>query len=124
MAFNPFHRFRKHQRTIMAVLVVFCMVIFTFQFGRGDIMDRFRVWFGYKGQQGKQVTTLYGTKVYEADLGELATKRTMANEFVRIAIGNGFRTLGQEAKPALQNIPQVQSLIDNYERRQQFRALW
>ena len=46
MAYNPFTVFRKHQRSIFAVLTVMCMIVFIAQFGAGDVFQRAMAYFG------------------------------------------------------------------------------
>src|SRR5262249_45469833 len=53
------HHFRKYQKSYLAVLAILCMVIFIFQFGRGDLIDRLSRWFGW-GHHGDPVATLHG----------------------------------------------------------------
>src|SRR5262249_48383390 len=92
MAFNPFHAFRKHQRALMAALVVFCIFIFVLQSGRGDPIERLMGLFGagrYGYRKGPLVTTLYGTKVYEGDLYALARQRRLASDFLSRAVSEG-----------------------------------
>ena len=40
MAFNPFHGFRKHQKTLFAIMVIVCMFVFILQSGAGDVFSR------------------------------------------------------------------------------------
>jgi hypothetical protein len=82
MAFNPFHRFRKHQKAMMAFLAILCMVIFGFQFGAGDVFTRALAFFGSFGGKGQLVTRLYGDKVYELDLDQARRHRQLANQFL------------------------------------------
>jgi hypothetical protein len=100
MAFNPFHAFRKHQKVIMAGLVVVAMITFIFSFGPGDLFSG-RQWGGWRNK-GKLVTTLYGRKVYESDLSLLVARREMANDFLFfVLMGNG------------RNFPGAQDLVFN-----------
>ena len=86
MAFNPFHGFRKHQKSVFAVLVIVCMFVFILQFTAGaDPVSRMMSWFGAKRGQGPVVITLNGTKVYETDLGKLSRERQMASDLVFVA---------------------------------------
>jgi hypothetical protein len=82
MAFNPFHRFRKHQKAFLAALAVLCMIIFVFQFGAGDVFTRALQWVGASGGKGEVVTKLYGDKVFERDLDVLRRQRRVAHEFL------------------------------------------
>jgi hypothetical protein len=82
MAFNPFHRFRKHQKVFLAALAVLCMIIFVFQFGAGDVFTRALQWVGASGGKGDLVTKLYGDKVFERDVEMLRRQRRVANDFL------------------------------------------
>jgi hypothetical protein len=82
MAFNPFHRFRKHQKAFFAVLTIVCMIVFIFQFGAGDVFQRALGWFGAGRGKGQLVAKINGTKIYESDLAELLHRRQMANGFM------------------------------------------
>jgi hypothetical protein len=82
MAFNPFHRFRKHQKALMAAMAVMCMIIFVFQFGAGDVFTRALAWFGASRGRGEVVTTLYGDKIREGELDKLKRNRLLAHEFM------------------------------------------
>src|SRR5436853_20518 len=50
MAFNPFHQFRKHQKVIMAGMVVVAMITFIFSFGPGDLFTRGGFLGGWRGR--------------------------------------------------------------------------
>ncbi len=88
MAFNPFHRFRKHQKAFFAVLTIICMITFVFQFGAGDPFTRIMNWFGYYGHKGDVVATLYGDKVYQRDMDILNRQRRLAQEFLTYAVAS------------------------------------
>jgi len=98
MAFNPFHAFRKHQKVLFAILTIICMIVFVFQFGGADPFQRLLVWLGASRGRGQLVATIYGHKVYEADLDRLRQDRETANNFV---MGNVFFHL-REAMNAVQ----------------------
>jgi hypothetical protein len=89
MAFNPFHRFRKHQKVFFAALTIVCMFVFVLQFGTGDAIQRMLAWFGQGRGRGALVTTLYGKKIYEADLEETLRQRRLANNFMIAAVVQG-----------------------------------
>jgi hypothetical protein len=82
MAFNPFHRFRKHQKAFFAVMLIVCMITFIFSFGRGDFFQWALGKIRIRRAQGDLVTTLYKSKVYEDDLDHLARRRKLANQFM------------------------------------------
>src|SRR5947209_14746518 len=83
MAFNPFHRFRKHRRAVFAVLTIICMFVFVLQFGRGDAIERLLRLFGASRARGEYVTTLHGVKFHVSDLEKLSRRREIANTFMR-----------------------------------------
>ena len=82
MAFNPFHRFRKHQKVIFAVMAIVCMFVFVLQFGKGDFFDRAASLFGGGKTQGPLVATVYGTKVYEKELVDQSRRQQAASALV------------------------------------------
>src|SRR5579872_3378372 len=92
MAFNPFHGFRKHQKTLFAIMVIVCMFVFILQFGAGDVFSRALNWIGGGRGKGTVVTTLNGTKVYETDLGQLYRERQMAAFVVILAAAQSEAT--------------------------------
>jgi hypothetical protein len=88
MAFNPFHGFRKHQKKIFAVMVIVCMFVFILQFTAGaDPISHMMSWFGRGRGKGDVVTTLYGDKVVESDLGTLSRNRLAAGGLSDIFFG-------------------------------------
>jgi hypothetical protein len=82
MAFNPFHRFRKHQKAFMVFLTVMTMIIFVFSFGAGDVVHRGLAWFGNIRGSGKVVTTLYGSKIRESEIRSVQDRREAAHKFM------------------------------------------
>jgi hypothetical protein len=116
MAFNPFHRFRKHQKVFMAFLAVMCMIIFVFQFGAGDVFTRGLGWFGAMRGRGEVITTLYGDKIREGDLDKVRRQRRLANEFMMspgrmslpVLLVAGMQELQQKAmKTGPESLPPV-----------------
>src|SRR5256885_15828054 len=91
MAFNPFHGFRKHKKTIFAILTIICMFTFVLSggFGKGDAFEWFLNKIGASSRQGQVVCKLYGDKVYETQLSERSRSRLEANRYVRIALSFG-----------------------------------
>ena len=88
MAFNPLHTLRKHQKGLMAALVLICMVTFILssgsQFG-GDFFD----WARYQvtGRSSiPQVATLHGQRVDIQDLQRLRHQREVADRYMRNAL--------------------------------------
>jgi hypothetical protein len=115
MAFNPFHRFRKYQKPIFAVLVLVCMFVFILQFGTGDIFSRGR---GGSGQRGEVVATLYGRAIHYRDLTDLLFQRKMVNDFL---LQSAFMADQQSAQEISKTIDQLPGNIEGFvrERRNQ-----
>jgi hypothetical protein len=86
MAFNPFHWFRKHQKAAFAGLIIVCMFVFIASFGVGDAVQQL-LGLVRKQQQGDVVATVYGDKVHESELTDLARKRDAASTFLFYASG-------------------------------------
>src|SRR5437867_2395294 len=82
MAFNPFHRFRKHKKAVFAGLTIMCMFVFVLQFGKGDAVSRLMEAFGSGKNRGDYVITLNGKKLYQGDLEKLGRRRKAANDYV------------------------------------------
>lgn len=82
MAFNPFSGFRKHRKTVFAILTIICMFVFIMSTGLGGGADPLnRAWFS--GRSGPEIGRLDGGKVTAADLNELRIRRLIANEYMR-----------------------------------------
>jgi hypothetical protein len=112
MAFNPFHGFRKHKKTIFAILTIICMFTFVLSggFGRGDAFEWFLAKIGASSKQGQVVCKLYGDKVYEGQLGERRRLREIANRYItnvlenpewgsRVATMNAISVILQQSPP-------------------------
>lgn len=84
MAFNPFHWFRKRQRTLLAGLAIFTMFLFVLQFGQGDALETFLQWMGAGRVRKDQtpVATLNGQTWKLGDLVELRQDRQLAHTFM------------------------------------------
>lgn len=98
MAFNPFHRFRKHQKAVFAVLTIICMFVFVLQFGRGDAIERLMNAFGAGRARGEYVTTLNGKKIYEQELTRTERNRQIANIFLNVVMQLAREQTFQDAK--------------------------
>lgn len=87
MAFNPFHGFRKHQKTLLAGITVFCMVIFVLQTGltKGDFFGLFDRPNQGRGKSEK-AATLYGKTVTAEEIAELTQQRRLADQYIRNAL--------------------------------------
>src|SRR5882724_2502867 len=89
MAFNPFHTFRKHQKTMFAGLTIVCMLTFVLSsgLGRGDFFSYVTDRIGYRSVQEKdKAALLYGQVVSSQDVNDLQRQRTLANVYMRTAI--------------------------------------
>lgn len=118
MAFNPFHRFRKHQKAIFAVMAIICMFVFILQFasGRGDPLNQLMERFGLGRTRGDVVTTLYGKKVHEGDLQTLGLKRQAASDFLQFASEQAYGSALDENRSVFMkgDDQQLMSLITVY----------
>jgi hypothetical protein len=94
MAFNPFHRFRKHQRVILAVVTIMLMLVFGLTWGMGDITQRLG---GAPRDSGDLVTTFKfsssvfstETKVWQVDVDRQNRLRSASNDFILNVVGKG-----------------------------------
>src|SRR4051794_30575079 len=108
MAFNPFHRFRKHQKAFFAVLTIICMFVFVLQigFGRADPLTRLMDAFGAGRMRGEYVITLNSRKIYERDLTRAERGRQAANMYLRgvmeLARESSFQEAMQQESAAKQ----------------------
>jgi hypothetical protein len=124
MAFNPFHRFRKHQKVFFAILTIVCMFVFVLQFGSGDPIQRLLSWIGAGRGRGAVVAKLYGKKIHEADLEEVLARRRLANNFMIVAATDGQAAfVGALQKRAMDEkdaslSPMVKDLVRNFGTRQ------
>src|SRR5947208_13547791 len=112
MAFNPFHGFRKHSKVIFAILTIICMITFILSsgLGRGDFFDWLVGLVGASSRQGEVVTTLYGDKVHESQLGERERLRRIASDFVASAVlTRHLETAEETVKVLLQPEPSPES---------------
>lgn len=87
MAFNPFHRFRKHQRTVFAALTILCMITFVMSsgFGGGDFFSEVRRFFGGRAAY-PELVSLNGHKYTNRELINLREQRRVANQFIGTAV--------------------------------------
>jgi hypothetical protein len=101
MAFNPFQKFRKHQKAMFAALTIACMFVFVLQSGYGS--DAF-TWLirslsgGSGPAQRGVVAKLYGSDVTEKQLAELASQRAMAQTFLSEAIQQAMQNRAAEVR--------------------------
>lgn len=90
MALNPFHGFRKHQKTLLAGLTIFTMIVFILNFGPGDIFSSFG---RNRGREIKPVATLYSQPIYAEQVYDIRNQREMANAFILELIDRSHATI-------------------------------
>lgn len=82
MAFNPFHKFRKHQKVIFAGLTILCMLTFVACSGlSGDAGSWLTQLFGGTARD-PVIAEVYGKKVTFKQMRELARQRLIANTYM------------------------------------------
>ncbi len=93
MAFNPFRRFRKHQKVFFAVMTIVCMITFVFSGSvpPAPIPSRTPCAGSAWPANGRRVLPLYGKKIYTDDLDKLRMHRQLANEFLELWHWKSFR---------------------------------
>jgi hypothetical protein len=90
MAFNPFHKFRKHQKAIFAALTIMCMLIFVLGptggslLSGGDFFSNVSRWITGQTRQ-IDLASIDGKEVTANELHETELKRKAANDFMFIA---------------------------------------
>lgn len=85
MAFNPFHKFRKHQKGMMAGLVLMAMLSFVLCSGVSGMGD-FATWFQQTvlGGVGKaDAGKLYGKKVTVQEVLKIQSQRELADAYMK-----------------------------------------
>jgi hypothetical protein len=85
MAFNPFHGFRKHQKTWFAALTIVCMVVFVLGGAFGNFRE-ITAFFGGSQPRGNELVLLYGRPVTTPDLSQLRYEREVANQYMLYAV--------------------------------------
>src|SRR5438093_3841010 len=83
MAFNPFRRFRKHQKIIIAGITILCMVTFVIcgSMGKGDFFETIAHTFTGRSR-GEVVATMYGKDITAKEVQELRSQRRLANQYM------------------------------------------
>src|SRR5262245_64519176 len=99
MAFNPFAKFRKHQKVIFAALTIICMLTFVLAYGKGDIFDRAAHWFGARGKN-PPVAKVYDSPVTARELDSLRQQRILAREAVEAALSTAAFQVQNEKNSA------------------------
>ncbi len=94
MAYNPFRAFRKHQKGLLAALTVLSMFIFILTGSMSSGWDFFQGIMPLLGFRGgaNQVAVLNGKPVSGPELILLQNQRTVANQFMMIALQVGNET--------------------------------
>lgn len=88
---SPFHIFRKHQRAMLAVVGILCMI--GFSIGGVGLLDNMSDRSG--GGENPVVATAYGQTLRESDVAALQRRRGLAIRFLGAAIRS---TLGELAR--------------------------
>jgi hypothetical protein len=84
MAFNPFHKFRKHQKVIFGALTIFCMFSFVAcsgLAGGGDLAHWLQGLITGRSSVDK-VADIYGKNVTQRELANLYRQREIANMYM------------------------------------------
>jgi len=87
MAFNPFHRFRKHQKTLLAGVTILSMISFIVLGGYGE-MSRLGDWFGKMSywvtgrSRTPRVATMFGQNVETQEVYGAMARRQAANGYM------------------------------------------
>src|SRR5438094_10087817 len=87
MAFNPFRRFRKHQKIIIAGITILCMVTFVMcgSMGKGDFFETIAHTFTGRSR-GEVVATMYGKDITAKEVRELRAQRGLASQYMKEVI--------------------------------------
>jgi hypothetical protein len=100
MAFNPFAKFRKHQKVIFAGLTIVCMLTFVLATGtRGDLFDRLAHLVGARGKN-PPVAKVYGSQVSIRDLESLRQQRVLSREALGMALSTASFQVQNEKNSA------------------------
>jgi hypothetical protein len=113
MAFNPFHAFRKHQKTLLAGVTILAMVTFILSTGSLSGGDFFGELLRLIGAQTRMsgVGTLYGREVSHHELALVRHQRQIAHEYMSLAGDTAFQNVFQELRTLLEkNKPLMEEL--------------
>jgi hypothetical protein len=97
MAFNPFHKFRKHQKVIFAALTILCMVTFVLCTGIGDLGSMIQRWIVGSVRQ-TDMYELYDSQVGLRELAQLQREREIANLFMAQATSLALQSRLEELR--------------------------
>jgi hypothetical protein len=99
MAFNPFHKFRKHQKVIFACLTIMCMLTFVACTGvGGDFAGWLQGLLVGRGPSN-EVASVNGSEITQRELITLARQREIANIYMREATKIALDSRLQELRP-------------------------
>jgi hypothetical protein len=100
MAFNPFHKFRKHKKVIFACLTIMCMLTFVACSGMSSGGD-FAHWLQsllWGKIRDTEVSELYGKKVTQRQMIETLRQREIANIYMASLTNVAVENRQQELK--------------------------
>jgi hypothetical protein len=100
MAFNPFHRFRKHQKVVFAGLTIICMLTFVLTSGvsgGGDFFSELQRMIGVRSRAA-EAAGLFGKPVDRPELTRLREQRLLANRFMALSQEQAFRNILQDVE--------------------------
>lgn len=113
MAFNPFHSFRRHSKTVFAALVLIAMFSFVLTSGTLTGADPLVIigrWFG-RGPT-TAVVTIYGQEFDARQIQQVQMNRRLANYFMEAAVATAQENiLRGVAENATKLSPQAQQVV-------------
>ncbi len=114
MAFKPFDYFRKHQKTVFAIMAIVCMLVFIFSGFGGDPLKRLVDYVGSGKARGDVVATMYKEDVHTQDVQDLRDQRQLASDFLSFRffspLGGAYAEAKQESEKALKGTPVAQRI--------------
>jgi len=93
MAFNPFDIFRRNTRILFIILTCVMMFVFVLQFGQGDLFSMIPRLLAQRTRGGEVLAVVGGSKLYSSELGDLETRRLIANEYMARASEKAVQNL-------------------------------
>lgn len=119
MAYNPFHAFRKHQKTVFAALTIVCMLTFVLASGvsgGGDFFSELTRWVSGRAR-ANSVAQLYGKSIDAREIVLLREQRLKANQYMAYAVGTAQANIMKAVNDVLPQLTdefakqQLQSII-------------
>ncbi len=120
MAFNPLHALRKRQKSMMAALVLVCMVTFILSSGiggGGDFFDWLRATVTGSAR-ANEVATVYGNPIDDKEFLRLRNQRMLAHQYMALAsqqammqVQEQLQKLSEESKKKLGDGSSLQEQI-------------